>query len=412
MLRDNGTRGRLRSSEGSVKTNGSSTFLRRFTGPEAHELFALVRPERGTTEVARQAEAVYRALSAVLVAEGASLETLASETLFIRDIRKDLAAVLDAREQAFGKAGLDARGPLTSFIEQPPLTEEAPFELSIFAVIPRRRPTYSAGEVRGTPRCGCKDCARTCARLVRLADHTCFYTGSIHGSGGTAFDEAYDMFRCADDLLQQAGMSFRDVLRTWIYLRDIDRDYPALNRARREFFRHRGVELRPASTGIGGGLVPGKHHLSMRLYAACSPRPLDVESLSAPSLGEAWLYGADFSRGLKVVEANKVALYVSGTASVDEAGRTVHVGKFEPQADRMLANISSLLGARGASFRHVLSAVTYLKRPHDAALLRSMFHVHGFEGFPTAIVEAPLCRPELLCETEVVAALPLPQPEA
>lgn len=131
--------------------------------------------------------------------------------------------------------------------------------------------------------------------------------------------------------------------------------------------------------------------------------------MSAPSLNEAPDYGADFSRGLKVVEANRVALYVSGTASVDEAGRTVHPGDFVAQVDRMLMNISSLLAAQDASFRNVVSAVTYVKYPKDGARLRSLFRDRGFGGFPTVLVEAPLCRADLLCETEVVAALPLSQ---
>ena len=41
-------------------------------------------------------------------------------------------------------------------------------------------------------------------------------------------------------------------------------------------------------------------------------------------------------------------------------------------------------------------------------LLRAIFHEHGFEGFPCTLVEAPICRPELLCETEAVAVLRLP----
>ena len=44
------------------------------------------------------------------------------------------------------------------------------------------------------------------------------------------------MFGVAEDLLQQAGMAFHDVVRTWIHLREIDRDYADLNRARRAFF--------------------------------------------------------------------------------------------------------------------------------------------------------------------------------
>ena len=395
-----------------AKTSDSPTFLRRFTGPEAHELFGVFRPERTPASVSRQAEAVYGAISAELVAEGASFDDLVCETLFFRDIRQDLSALLDARRRVLGDANLASLHPLTTFVEQPPLDESAPFELSMSAVIPRQRWTASAAEVRGTPRCGCEACSLSGGRLVNLGDQTSLHAGNIHGLGGNAFDEAYDMFCSAESLLERAGMSFRDVLRTWIYLRDIDRDYEALNQARRQFFRHRGIELRPASTGVGAGFFSGAHNVSMKLYAVRSPRPLEVDLMSASSLGEAWEYGADFSRGLRVVEANKIALYIAGTASIDEAGRTVHAGEFESQVDRMLMNISSLLGAQGASFRDVMSAVTYLKRPRDGARLRAVFRDHGFDGFPTTLVAAPLCRPDLLCETEVVAALPLPHATA
>ena len=129
--------------------------------------------------------------------------------------------------------------------------------------------------------------------------------------------------------------------------------------------------------------------------------------MSTPTLNEAWIYGSDFSRGLRVVEANKLALYVSGTASIDDAGRTVHVGNFEAQADRMLGNIASLLAEHGARFENVTSGVTYLKNRGDASALRSLCRKRGFDGFPCVLVEAALCRPELLCESEVVAILPL-----
>jgi enamine deaminase RidA (YjgF/YER057c/UK114 family) len=115
----------------------------------------------------------------------------------------------------------------------------------------------------------------------------------------------------------------------------------------------------------------------------------------------------DFSRGLRLEEANKVTLYVSGTASIDEAGRTVHVGNFAAQVERMLDNIASLLAQQGATFEHLVSGITYLRNPRDAPVLRAICHERGFDGFPCALVEASLCRPELLCEAEVVAMLPL-----
>ena len=53
-----------------------------------------------------------------------------------------------------------------------------------------------------------------------------------------------------------------------------------------------------------------------------------------------------------------------------------------------------------------MSAVTYVKRPEDADSLRNKFAAAGYEGFPNVLVASPICRPELLCETEAIAILP------
>jgi len=195
-------------------------------------------------------------------------------------------------------------------------------------------------------------------------------------------------------------------VRTWIHLRDIDRDYDALNRARRAFFAARGIEPAPASTGIGGGPVARGHDLCLGLYAVRAGRPLVKSVMTSPTLNEASEYGADFVRGLRVQEANKVALLVSGTASIDEHGRTAHVGDLEAQAERMLVNIAALLEGQGARYADVVQAITYVKHPADAERVRAQLRKAGFGGFPHVMVAAPICRPELLCETEVLAVLP------
>jgi enamine deaminase RidA (YjgF/YER057c/UK114 family) len=200
-------------------------------------------------------------------------------------------------------------------------------------------------------------------------------------------------------------MEFSDVVRTWIHLRDIDRDYGDLNRARREFFLARGIDPVPASTGIGGGPVGEKHDLCLGLYAVKAGRPVVRTVMTSPTLNEAVQYGADFVRGMRVEETNKVSLLVSGTASIDEHGRTVHLGDFEAQVDRMFVNISALLQRQGATFGDVVSAITYLKHPADAGRLRKKLHDAGFDGFPHALVAAPICRPDLLCETEALAVV-------
>jgi enamine deaminase RidA (YjgF/YER057c/UK114 family) len=389
-----------------VRPSASAAVLRRFTGPEADELAILCRPEGRGADAVQQAEAAYRALAALLVGQQASFRDLTCETLFLRDVRRELPLVLGARSRVLTDLGQSAGAPRPAFIGQAPVGPGTRFELSASAVVPRHRDAWSVRDVRAAAACACEGCAGSGARLVRLGGQLSLQTTNVYGSGGGAFEQAWDMFCAAERLLDQCGMGFRDVVRTWIHLRDIGRDYEVLNKARREFFQHRGIERRPASTGVQGIPFPDAHDFSISLHALQSPGPLAVAPMSAASLNEAWSYGADFSRGLRVAEANGVRLYVSGTASIDEAGQTAHADDFEAQADRMLDNISSLLARQGAGFENLVSGVTYLRNPGDAPVLRSICRQRGFDGFPCALVEAPLCRPELLCEAEVVAMLP------
>jgi len=391
-----------------VHPSACSTVVRRFAGPEADELAILCRPGGASPDAVQQAEAVYRALAARLAAERTSFRDVTGETLFLRDIRRDLPPLLDVRTRILAENGDCAGAPPPAFIQQAPLGQGEAFELAAAAVVPRNRDAWSVRYVAAAPACACAGCVRSGARLVRLGDQAALHSTNLYGAGGDAFAQAANMFRAAERLLDQCGMGFRDVVRTWIHLRDIDRDYEALNRARREFFERCGVECRPASTGVQGVPFPDAHDFSIRLHAVKSSRPLDVTAMSTPTLNEAWSYGADFSRGLKIAELNKVALHVSGTASIDEAGRTVHLGDIADQVDRMLHNIASLLAQQGATFANLMSGVIYLKHPNHAPVLRSRCQQRGFDGFPCALVEAPLCRPELLCEAEAVALLPLP----
>jgi enamine deaminase RidA (YjgF/YER057c/UK114 family) len=380
--------------------------LRRFDGSQAHELSILGRPGGASTGAGRQAEGVYRELAALLATEQASFHDLACETLLVRDVRRDLPAILDARARVLADVGQSALAPLPRFIQQPPLARGAAFELAASAILPLRGGTRSVQDIRATPSCTCEGCTRSGARLLRVGERTLLTTTNLYGTGGDTVEQTRNAFATAEALLRQCGMAFGDVLRVWIHLRDIDRDYDALNRGRRDFFQRRGITRLPASTGVQGVPFPLMHDVSVSVAAVRSALPLGVTPISTPTLNEAWSYGADFSRGLRVEDGNAVTLFVSGTASIDEQGRTVHVGDIAAQAERMLHNIAVLLAQQNASFADLVSGITYVKHAADAPALRAVCQARGFEGFPWALVEAPLCRPELLCETEAVALLP------
>jgi enamine deaminase RidA (YjgF/YER057c/UK114 family) len=390
-----------------IEAHGCSIVVRTFEGPEARELFLSCEPPSGVLDAGEQAEAVYRAILDVLEAEGGSFSSVVWETLFLRNAYADRESIRAARGQVLAASDESSHRPATTEIEQPPLNEQGCLEVSIQAVLPNPPPLRVDSFV-ANPTCGCAECARSHGVRVRMGGEARFYIGGLCGRGENAYEQTLDMFGVAEGLLRQAGMEFGDVVRTWIYLRDMERDYAALNRARRDFFTSRGIDPAPASTGIGGGPVARGHDLCIGLYGVQSVPPPVRTVMTTPTLNEAPLYGSDFSRGTRIIETNKVALHVSGTASIDEAGRTVHLGDFEAQVDRMLVNVAKLLEGQGATFGDIVSAVTYLKDPKDAERLRVKLQEAGFEGFPNVLVAAPVCRPELLCETEALAVLPKP----
>ena len=348
---------------------------------------------------------MYRAILEALEAEGGGFGCVVVETVFLRQLRANLVPVREARRRVLVDCDAKDHRPATVEIEQPPLDERACLEVSVLAVLPRGSPLRSSSIV-ATPACGCAECAGAHGLRAEIDGDTRFHASGVCGPGDGAYEQTLGMFALAEDLLRRAGMEFRDVVRTWIYLRHMDRDYATFNRARRQFFAARGIDSVPASTGIGGGPVGDAHDLCLGIYAVRSGQPVVRTVMTTPTLNEACEYGADFVRGMRVEEANKVALHVSGTASIDEHGSSVHLDDVDAQADRMLVNVATLLERQGARYADVVHAITYLKHPADAERVRARLRAAGFEGFPHVMVAAPICRPELLCETEALVVLP------
>jgi enamine deaminase RidA (YjgF/YER057c/UK114 family) len=394
------------SRSGQQEVHGCSIVLRRVAGPAADELYLHCQPPASRTDARWQADAIYRALCQVLEAEGGNFGSVVVETIFLRNLPTSLEPVRAARQRVVAEHGGAFHPLATTEIGQAPLDEQACLEVMVHAVLPSRS-TTRLESVRTRSACACAECVRAHGVLIHLGDETRFHAGGLCGAGRNAYEQTLGMFGHAEELLQQAGMEFTDVVRTWIHLRHMARDYPQLNRARREFFASRGIHLAPASTGIHGAPASGTHDLCLGVYAVKPGRAPGRTPMSSPTLNEATEYGADFARGMRMVETNKVALHVSGTASIDEQGRTAYPGDLEAQAGRMLLNIATLLERQGATFGDVVSAITYLKHPRDAERLRRKLRDAGFAGFPHALVAADICRPELLCETEALAVLPL-----
>jgi len=102
-------------------------------------------------------------------------------------------------------------------------------------------------------------------------------------------------------------------------------------------------------------------------------------------------------------------LLISGTASVDEHGHTIHVGDFRAQTWRAYQNITALLESEGASWKDVVRTTCYLRdieRDYAAfnEIRTEFFKQQGLEPLPASTgIQAILCRPDLLIEMEAMA---------
>ncbi len=385
-----------------LQFHGCTVVLRSYEGPEATELFCSCTPPEDLDEPEAQAEAIYRALLTVLLDLGGGFNSIIRETVFLRNMRVNLDSVREARRRVVSEIGEMSFGPSMTEIEQPPVDKHALLEVSIEAVIPIERQTRLE-PVEVSPNCDCYECSRAQGLAIHSADMTRFYSGSLYGRGENVYQQTLAVFEGAEKALQEAGMQFSDVVRTWIYLPDMERDYADLNRGRREFFKGRNIAPPPASTGIGAGLAPDEHDLCLIVYAIKDRKGVSKSVMMTPTLNEAPHYGADFSRGMRVTESNKESLYVSGTASLNETGASVYYDDLEAQAERMLLNVEGLLKAQGAGFEDIVYATTYVKNIAHAKPLQEKLDEAGYVGFVNSMVLAPVCRPELLCETEAVA---------
>ncbi len=399
------------SSKETINVNNCLITLCRIEGPEASEIYLSCAPaESLPNDAEKQTEAMYEAINATLeTQQGSSNAYVLSETFFVRDIANNITAVRDARQRVQRlvqqESQQNAVEPALTEIEQAPLNELACLEIAVHAIIPKTQ-AFKIEQLTVLTNPHCKEYSELQGLKLQIGNETRLLVGGIYGSGDNATKQTKNMFELAEKLLQHAGMNFSDVVRTWIYLREMERDYQLLNQARREFFAEHSIEPVPASTGIEGGMVNNAHDLCLGIYAIKAEPAPERTVMTSPTLNEAPQYGADFVRGMKVVDSNKIALLVSGTASIDEEGRTAHIDDFEAQADRMLLNIAALLEKQGASFEHIVSAISYLKNIEDADRLKEKFKQAGFEEFPNVLVKAQVCRSNLLCETEVLAVLP------
>ncbi len=366
------------------------------------EIHLSARPDAGPAVFGLQARSMYGHLLAALGAHGASPRDVVAEKIFLADIGAPAKELAGIRREFYDGGGGESLHPAASCVWQPPANAARLCEIQTLVWRAPDGTGLASHDVERLPE-------GATGRMVEAGGARHVFLSGL-GTGASRRPglarRTSSLLRRAEAALRREGLSFRDVVRTWFHVADIERDYAALNRGRRRFFRSRRVDPPPASTGIGGVPWPGGGACGLDLRAVAGAGRRQVRAFGAPTMNEAASYGSDFSRGMRVDLEDRSVLYVSGTASIDAEGGVVHPGRIAGQVDRMLVNIEALLAGQGAAYDDVVSAVTYLKRPEHVEVFREVAARRGFPGrVPNTVCRADICRPGWLCEMEVTAVL-------
>lgn len=150
--------------------------------------------------------------------------------------------------------------------------------------------------------------------------------------------------------------------------------------------------------------------IDSELLTQLAATPVEKSAITALNvLNEAYDYKSSFSRGLRIDLNGLRILLISGTASIDEQGNSVHIGDFAAQLRRTYYNITGLLESEGATWKDIVRTTCYLRDiDRDYAVFNEertkFFKEQGLDPLPASTgIQAHLCRPELLIEIEAIA---------
>jgi len=239
------------------------------------------------------------------------------------------------------------------------------------------------------------------ARFCCLGD---LWSGDSSATRAEQAEQTFDMMESAMEL---AGMDFSNVVRTWLYLDELLQWYDPFNRIRDDFFRKRGVfdDLVPASTGISGANPAG----AAMIATATGIQPLNgsvkASALPSPLQCPALEYGSSFSRAVEITQPHCNRITVSGTASIEPGGDTVHLDDAPKQIDLTMRVVEAILEQRGMTWADMTRGIAYFKDQRYHQDYVDYCRAGGLPDMPTIITENDVCRDDLLFEIELDAII-------
>lgn len=218
-----------------------------------------------------------------------------------------------------------------------------------------------------------------------------------------------ELFGDLVETLKHFGSNMKDhCVRTWLYVKDVDVFYRGMVSARRELFIQEDLTEDThylASTGIEGSCDHQFDLILMDAYSMLNMNPAQMSYLNDfDHLCPTKDYQVTFERGTRIAYKDRAHHFISGTASIDRFGNTVHVGDVMKQLELALINIDVLLKSGGAVIDDMMYMIVYLRDTADYDRVNA--HLRGrFPNIPMVIVEGSVCRPDWLIEIEGIAVV-------
>jgi len=168
------------------------------------------------------------------------------------------------------------------------------------------------------------------------------------------------------------------------------------------------TEFHLTATVVHGGVVEtggcAADDLIGQVVAELAKRRIQPIRCS-PRQDQSFNYGSAFSRGMTFNIEGKKTVHISGTASINTAGASTHIGNAECQSFETLMSIGAILEAQGGSLRNITSATLFCKDQAAYEAWNRVTRLLQIPDFPKICVRADVCRDDLLVEMETVAVI-------
>lgn len=217
--------------------------------------------------------------------------------------------------------------------------------------------------------------------------------------------QAREVFDKMEDILKTVGMDFTNVVRTWMYLNDLLTWYDDFNEVRNTFFQEKGIfgGVVPASTGIGVCNPAGAALVTDLLAVKPKTDRVKIEAIPSPLQCPALDYKSSFSRAVEVALPDHRTLYISGTASIEPGGKSVHIDDIEKQIALTMEVTHAILKSRKMDFSNTVRGIAYFKDITNAPVFKKYCKDKGLPRMPFALSHSDVCRDDLLFEIELDA---------